>query len=476
MYEKTSDPVSNKPGVIYVDMGRMIAEVFSYCCRFWWLVLGCAAAGILAVHVIYTVTYQPCYRSQTTFTVSVGAETGTSAYYFSYNTADQISTTFPYILDSHYFNSLLLEEIGRSDMNGELSASALEESNVVTMTMTSPDPNDAYEFLISAVEVFPEAARFVLGQIRFDFIGKAEIPAQPCNLLPLSRQALYGAGGGLLILVSIFFLIALLNRKVSSREALKPYTNMKCLSYIPEVPSAAHRKKKGRTVPMDDHRIRTEYSNSIRTLSMRLQRELRKNKGQTILLTGTGAGEGATTLAVELAVCMADQGSKVLLIDGNLHEENACGKLLGVGAIPGIRNICRGEIRTDKILVRTGRENLSLLSNGEQSNENTSALLSNALFRQWITDMKEYYDYIVIDGPACGCYQDSQLLSDYADGVLYVIKYGSVSINQIRYGLRLMDRGSAPMLGYAFNCCPGGMGNYSYGMYGYHYGHEKYGR
>ena len=93
-----------------------------------------------------------------------------------------MSRTFPYILDSSYFRSVLLDALETDTLNGEISAETIENSNMVTMTVSSPSPEDARSILEAALSVYPEVSRFVLGDIELNLIDEIQTPTSPYNV------------------------------------------------------------------------------------------------------------------------------------------------------------------------------------------------------------------------------------------------------------------------------------------------------
>ena len=81
---------------------------------------------------------------------------------------------------------------------------------MITMTVTSPSPKDARAILESAIKVYPDVARFVIGDTRFNMIDEPTTPTEPYNRPSyrgqVKRGALYGAAAGfLLICLYAFF-------------------------------------------------------------------------------------------------------------------------------------------------------------------------------------------------------------------------------------------------------------------------------
>lgn len=98
-------------------------------------------------------------------------------------------------------------------------------------------------------------------------------------------------------------------------------------------------------------------------------------------------------------------------------------------------------------------------------------VLSSRGVRAFIDAMRDKMDYIIIDTPPCGTFQDAGLLAEYADMLLYVVKYDSVPKRMIREGIASLSGSRAAFAGYVFNDAPESGSAYGYGRYGYGYGH-----
>lgn len=103
-------------------------------------------------------------------------------------------------------------------------------------------------------------------------------------------------------------------------------------------------------------------------------------------------------------------------------------------------------------------------------------LLSSRKAEKFLEEMRKRMDYIIIDTPPSGMFQDAGILADLADGILYVVKYDFVSQQGIREGLTALQGKKTPVLGYVFNQYPESSSEYGYGRYGYGgYGYSRYG-
>ena len=150
-------------GEMEIDLVQLFAGMWKSLRRLWWLVLLLAVIGAAGFYAFQTLRFEPMYRCSTTFTVATGDEnSGSYSFYYDSSTADQLSRTFPYILDSSFFRSALLERLNKTELDGTITSEVIEDSNMVTLTVTSPDAEDAKAILDAALEIYPETARFIL--------------------------------------------------------------------------------------------------------------------------------------------------------------------------------------------------------------------------------------------------------------------------------------------------------------------------
>ena len=163
-----------------IDLVQLALDFFRIAKKRWWLFAGFLAVGTVIAFGVSFIWYTPLYRCEATFTVSTGGKTP------GFTTPPQRRTRcpghFPTFLDSSYFRSVLLDTLETDTLNGEISAETIENSNMVTMTVSSPSPEDARSILEAALSVYPEVSRFVLGDIELNLIDEIQTPTSPYNV------------------------------------------------------------------------------------------------------------------------------------------------------------------------------------------------------------------------------------------------------------------------------------------------------
>lgn len=465
---------------IEIDLVELITDFFKIVREYWGLFVGIVIITTLVFSTFQYLTYNPKYRASATFTVATSAQetdsTSSYSYYYSKSTADQLSKTFPYILESNHFKNILLNDLGVKTLNGSLSANTVSESNIVTMNVESSKPEDALSILITAIDVYPEAAKFVLGDIQFHMINSPQMPTQPYNQLTLIKTVGLGIGIGAVFGGLILCLMALFRKTVKTPEQMSKITSLKCLATIPKVKYKARKEKKDNRISISDRRITFGFKESMRSLQIRLERLLKKETNKIIVITSSASGEGKSTISLNLAETLAINGKKVLLIDGDLRKQELA-KMLNFKNSFSLKDAVNKKDVLEGILA-SDINNLSFIG-GKEIDNNPIDFLTDEKLGSYLNEVKKHFDYVLIDTPPCGIFQDARLFQDYANALLYVVKYDYMPHQKIQEGLSMLKNDNC-LMGYVFNVYTKktpdyGSGKYSYGYNNYGYGKYNYG-
>lgn len=459
-----------------IDLVRLLMRMWKNFLGLWWAVLILIVAGAAGFILFQTFFRQPMYECSATFTVATGNEdSGSYSFYYNTSTADQMSLTFPYILESSFFQSALLEELGTDELNGTISSETISESNVVTMRAKSPSPEDARAILDAALTIYPETARFVLGDIRFNMLDEPETPAEPYNYVSVRDSLFLGGAGGAVIAAAILLIMSFFWQSVCGPEDMKTITSLRCMAFFPHVRFKARKENDDTRLSLMNEKLPFGYKESMRSLEKRIIKSLARTKGKVLMVASSQAGEGKSTVAVNLALALGRAGNRVLLIDGDLRKPTDAA-LLGVRGKYGLKDVAGADPRTAETFLKDiPQEGIWLLGNSK-SLKQPAHVLSSRKVKLFISEMRRKMDYVIIDSPPCTMFQDAGILAEYADGILYVVKYDYVPRQKIQEGIFSLSGQKASIVGYVFNDFPETYSEYGYGRYGYgRYGYGKYG-
>jgi capsular exopolysaccharide synthesis family protein len=189
---------------------------------------------------------------------------------------------------------------------------------------------------------------------------------------------------------------------------------------------------------------------------------------RSLLVTSTLSGEGKSVTVHNLAVAMALDGRRVIIVDTDLRRPTQH-KHAGVERSPGLTNVLVGRMGIEEALQDTDVENLRVMTTGPLP-PNPTELLSSQAMAKFHEDIKEHCDLVIFDSPPCLVAADAQLLAAAVDGVLYVAQFSTTKKALMRRSGELLQQAQARMLGVVFNKLDlrGRRNDYYYGYYRYY--------
>jgi exopolysaccharide/PEP-CTERM locus tyrosine autokinase len=194
---------------------------------------------------------------------------------------------------------------------------------------------------------------------------------------------------------------------------------------------------------------------------------------QSILVTSSQSGEGKSFVSANLAVSIAMNVNKhVLLIDCDLRKPDLH-RVFGFGDVPGLSNFLAERRSLDSLLLKTAVEKLTLLPGGPLP-PNPSELASSERMSAMLEEVKYRYQdrLIIIDSPPPGLAAETSFLARQVDGILLVVKYGKTPKEDVEDLMEIV--GSDKILGVVINYLDMPMSRrYGYGKYGRYGGYGR---
>lgn len=190
-------------------------------------------------------------------------------------------------------------------------------------------------------------------------------------------------------------------------------------------------------------------SEAYRTLRTNILFSSIDSNPKTMLITSSSPREGKTTTAVNLAVSIAQEGKKTILLDCDLRKPQVH-KLFQISNEDGLSNILIDEINVDMGIKKTVVPNLFLLPSGKIP-PNPSELLSSQKMQQFMESLRQSFDSIVIDSPPLIVVTDAQIISKYSDVCILVVASGESDKNSVMKAKELLCNVNANLIGIVLN-------------------------
>lgn len=415
--------------------------------------------------------YSPVYEASATFTVYITDPLQSDVRAYNTAAAEQMAKTFPYIISSGIFNERVMQSLDITYMPS-ISASSTGNTNIFTITVSSSDPELSYNVLSEVIKYYPEAAQFVVGPTNLNLLDESGIPNKPVNRLSFYSSARTGAFYAALIWGLLCIIKTLLHSTVHNEKELASLINLRELGMLPKVKNQA----RSAACPLFGTTSETSgFSEAVRLMRIRAENELVKNNSHVIIVSSAIAGEGKTTVSINLGISLAARGKRTLIIDCDLRNPSVA-ENLGKENINGLTDYLEGSIKIEELIQKTGYSDLSVVYAGEAVS-NAAELLARPQTKHFISACRKFYDYVILDTPPVSLLSDAAEIADCADGAILTIRQNYASKREILESAQTLSENGMPIIGYVMNYTSEGIFSSS-GSYYYKYGkyYSKYGK
>lgn len=171
---------------------------------------------------------------------------------------------------------------------------------------------------------------------------------------------------------------------------------------------------------------------------------------QLVLVTSATKSEGKTTLISNLAITMAQAGSRTVLVDCDLRRPSVYERFNINKEAPGVVDFLTGQKRLSDVLIATSVPNLSIIPAGAVS-PNPAALIGSKKMSELLRKLSEMYEFVLLDAPPILPVSDALMLSRMGAGVILVVHGKETRKRHIQEATRRLQEASAGILGVVVN-------------------------
>jgi polysaccharide biosynthesis transport protein len=320
-------------------------------------------------------------------------------------------------------------------------------------------------------------------------LDRAELPGES---LGTSKPVIFGVAlfAGLLIGVLVAFLRDWLDTTVHNEQDVTQIVRAPVIGIIPNLRHDAITSRGARSLrsgefaakslapakPVREAESQTMAAEAYRALRTNLSYVSPAKPPRVIVVTSALSGDGKTTSASNLAVTLAQQNKRVLLIDaetrrGNMHT------LFGIEATPGFFDLLYGQATPGECIRRVtleGSGHLDVLPSGGMPSHNAADLLVASRLSPFFERLRMQYDYVLIDTPPLNLFTDAALIGAHADATLLVARADRTERQALKFAVLQLQHVQANLAGAILN----GVdlrrnsryrGGYDFGRYGAYY-------
>ena len=325
----------------------------------------------------------------------------------------------------------------QGESKGDMSQFASTERETRNLYRNQAIQNELYIFLLQKRE--ENALKMAAAQPKGKLVDEAYAASEPVKpkkpLLAFVALIMTFA-----LPFCILYVKKMLKNKIGSQDELEAITPAHLLGQI------YHAREDELQVIADTN---TKNAELFRYLRGNVQFVLPESTDKVVLVTSAVAAEGKSYIAANVASSLALMGKKVALVELNLRKPSL-GEMFGIIASKGMSDyLSNGEVSLHDI-VSTTADGLDVYVAGTVP-PNPSELLQGSRAAQLMEQLREQYDYVVVDSASLATASDTFSLTNQADATVVVLRANSTKQAYVKWINRLMAEGKLSNVGFVLN-------------------------
>ena len=250
-----------------IDIMGLVSAFLNGLRRLWVLLLVIVIVCTLRSYFSTSFSYTPQYVASATVSVTTPGEA-----YTNIQSAQEMAEMFPYVLTSGVLQDVVQNDMGLDYLPGQINVEAEDGMNMLTISVSSDDPQMAYNILQSVIKNYPEVAEYIFGETKLQILDETGIPSDTQEEVVIRGSYKRGALQGIIISAVILCLYVFLKRTVRTKEQLKKQVNLRDLGSLPYVRQKKRKNAENNTINILNERISPIYDEAVRRLRIRIMR------------------------------------------------------------------------------------------------------------------------------------------------------------------------------------------------------------
>ncbi|MCD8049353.1 MAG: polysaccharide biosynthesis tyrosine autokinase [Clostridia bacterium] len=454
----TFEKTINEDDEITIDVGALFHRLIEN----WRIIIAsmlvCALIGV----IISAVSYVPSYTSTISYVINAGSTVSTTRYITEseFVVAEYLANTYTYVLNSTSLTQKVQAETGiDEDITQYISTKLIDQSNIMEVRVKTPDAQMSFNIAQAIYVYLPELSLAAVKTGSLDVIETPQLALKPDQNNGLQRMGVYGALIGFILSAALLIMIGLMRKPVTNPEMLSSKIDITHVGSIPHVNinikksllTGKPKDVKHEPILITNKKTGFAFSETYKTLRTKIERSVKKHGYKTILITSTLENEGKSTVAANIALTLAQNKNKVIIVDCDLRNPSTA-KILGIKdrVDTQVADVIEGKAPLESAVIRLPNLNLDIMG-GKNSVENSTEMLSESSLPRILDTLKQSYDYIIVDTPPSSLFADAFVIAEYIDASLLVVRQGSAGLDHVINVVGDLAQANENVIGFVFN-------------------------
>lgn len=460
-----------------------------------WMVFAAGLCGLFGAYLVLDTFYAPEYCGSATFVVM--AKSSSSSSVSDISTANTVASTFSELLSGSIMQQKVADMAGIDDFSGAITAENKENTNLVALKVTAPTAKQAFAMISALAENHTVLTGKIFNNAVITTLNSPTVTEVPAFTGSRFKTEIISAIVCAAVMAAALCAFSVYSDTVQTESAARAKIDGKLLRSVPHGKSwhtakgAAKKlirsagKKRSEAPVITDPMAGFAFTESVHYIRSKIEQKKAESGKNVFLIGSVCQNEGKSMLIENLGLSLGMKHDKIVIADMDLRKPSP---YCGASERDGwelLKSFNIGGILLN--MIYHPKKNLHVLYCPEQP-KIPADLFSKEGFITVLKSLRESSNYLLIDSPPLEIFSDGEVLADFADYSILVVRQDCVPAPVINDAIDVLRTKNAVFMGFVFNDVKtlrknsgygygyGYGGKYGYGKkYGYGYGYDRYG-
>lgn len=427
---------------------------------------------IVAVMIVFgsvfdfmkTVTYVPQYGTSMTATLSGGEDT--------FKNIDKVQSyvnTLDYLMNSNNAKSYVKKKmpISKTTYKAEVT---LKQANVVKIKVTADTKREAYFSIKLLNDWYRENTERYSFPYNITVLKESKFSTKPVNPNSHIKNFLIGAVGSGFVLSCLLGLYFFLRDTIKSEEEVENKLDTRLYAKLPFEVKKREDARNKKAILITSLKTSFFFRESMNKLRSKVEATSDKHGYKSFMITSAYENEGKSSVAANLALALAKNGHKVVLVDADFNKP-AVFKIFDLDGSKSLNKAIEGTSSWRSQVV-SDRSGLDLLPCSQDSLK--SEILTNSKkLDEIMKELREEYDFVIVDTCPAYLLNEPMAMNELIDATLFIVRQDYATSDVINETVKRLTYVKDNVLGVVFKNVVSD-GNKGTNNYNNRYGYNKY--
>ena len=419
-----------------------------------WIIIMVGCMGTMIMYTYIKDSYVPQYTSTAIYVVTPRQSTG--YVYTNKRLAERVITVFQNLLNSDIMKSRIKKELHAQSVNNQMSAELITETNLMKITVTSNDPINAFQTIGAIMNNYNELSEYLTSDAVFDTLKAPVVATYPDNVLTPRNKSLQAGLISAFVAMLLVAASSIFRKTIKTESMIEEQLDTKLMGSI-------YHESKNRTIKAKISQsvkallitspiISTRFIESINNIRIKMEYEHDRHPEKNVfMVTSVCENEGKSTVAVNVALSLAREGKKVIVLDADMRKP-AMHKMLDIPKekVVDFVKLLQGECGLDEVMYREKNLGIDMIMS-TKGHSSTYEFVKSGAMKDLIRKCRKMADYVIVDTPPMALVSDAEALLDRVDFAMLVVRQDYSYEKDVLNCINIMNDSSTKLLGCVLN-------------------------